>query len=174
MINSASTVIDRKEQPIEQGSSELEKEKSSIMEDNRSESSSKEGVKVEDILRASGAQLSPRHPCFEYLKKQGLDLGITKDFKRFAVDPSPLGGRRWYLVVSVLGRIAEFLVDTGASHSFISSKLYNSLPGRTESFASKIQACSADGSQMQTYGRTFVPLEVGKKENLFSYYSRYS
>ena len=116
----------------------------------------------------ASTQLSPDHPCFEHLKKQGLDLAAPKDFKRFTVNPSPLGGRRWYVSVSVDGRAGEFLVDTGASHSFISSKLYALLPGSRDNFKTKVSACSADGSRMQTYGRAVIPVRIGGKEYLAS------
>ena len=123
---------------------------------------------VGDTVWVGSTQLSPSHPCFEHLKKQGLDLAAPKDYKRFAVNPSPLGGRRWYVSVSLAGRAGEFLVDTGASHSFISSKFYALMPGSREDFKTKVSACSADGSRMQTYGRAVIPFRIGGREYIAS------
>ena len=135
----------------------------------RSEGVVKEGVTTQEgVVWVGATQLSPNHPCFEHLKKQGLDLAAPCDFKRFSVNPSPLGGKRWYVSVSIAGRAGEFLVDTGASHSFISSGFYALLPGSRENFKTKVSACSADGSRMQTYGRAFIPISIGGKEYVSS------
>ena len=82
---------------------------------------------VQDLEIVSSAQLSPDHPCLKLLRRRGLDLGVTRDFERFTGNPSPLEGKRWYLSVMVKGRSAEFLVDTGASHSMISKRFYDLL-----------------------------------------------
>ena len=67
---------------------------------------------VEELTRVSSTHLPPGHPCLEYLKGHGFDLGTEDDVNRFTGNPSPLGGKRWYIAVSVKGKGAEFLVDT--------------------------------------------------------------
>ena len=74
---------------------------------------------IEDTVWVGSTQLSPDHPCFKHLKEQGLDLAAPKDFKRFAVNPSPLGGKRWYVSVSLAGRAGEFLGDKGVTSSSV-------------------------------------------------------
>ena len=123
---------------------------------------------VEEFTRVCSAHLPPDHPCLEYLKGQGLDLGVTRDLNKFTGNPSPLGGKRWYLAVSVKGRSGEFLIDTGASHSLISRKFYSLLPDEHDNFRMRVNACTADGSRMQTFGRTFLPLSFGGREYVFS------
>ena len=90
------------------------------------------------------------------------------DFERFTGNPSPLGGRRWYVSVTVRGRTGEFLLDTGASHSLVSNKFYSLLSDNHDDFKMKVNACSADGSSLQTFGRTFLPMMMGGKEYVFS------
>ena len=123
---------------------------------------------VDEFTRVCSTHLPPNHPCLEFLRRRGMDLGMTADFDRFAGNPSPLGGKRWYLAVTVKGRTAEFLVDTGASHSIISRRFYSSLPGTHDDFKLKVNACTADGSRMQTYGRTVLPIGIGGGEYVFS------
>ena len=123
---------------------------------------------VEEFTRVCSTHLPPSHPCLEYLRGQGFDLGVKRDLNKFAGNPSPLGGKRWYLAVSVKGRAAEFLIDTGASHSLISRKFYSLLPGNHDDLKLRVNACTADGSRMQTFGRTFLPLCFGGKEYVFS------
>ena len=138
---------------------------------NKSESVSDPGVEegwVEELTRVCVTHLSPDHPCLEYLKEQGLDLGVSMDFERFTGNPSPLGGRRWYVSVTVRGRTGEFLLDTGASHSLVSNKFYSLLSDNHDDFKMKVNACSADGSSLQTFGRTFLPMMLGGKEYVFS------
>ena len=113
-------------------------------------------------------QLPPDHPCCQYIREKGLDLGVPRALNRFTGDPSPLGGKRWYVVVSILGTTGEFLVDTGASHSFISKKFYGLLTGNHENLNKRVNACSADGTRMTTFGRTLVAMELGGKEFIFS------
>ena len=132
-----------------------------------SDVSVKEGW-VEEFTRVCSTHLPPDHPCLEYLKGRGLDLGAAQDFDKFTGNPSPLGGKRWYLAVSVKGRTGEFLIDTGASHSIISRKFYSLLSGRHDDLKLRVNACSADGSRMQTFGKTFLPLSCGGREYVFS------
>ena len=123
---------------------------------------------VEEFTRVCSTHLPPSHPCLEYLRGQGFDLGVKQDLDKFAGNPSPLGGKRWYLAVSVKGKAAEFLIDTGASHSLVSRKFYSLLPGRHDDLKLRVNACTADGTRMQTFGRTFLPLCFGGKEYVFS------
>ena len=59
-----------------------------------------------------------------------------------------------------VGRSAEFLVDTGASHYIISKKLYDLMSDEHDNLISRVNARSADGSCMQTFGRTFVEVSA--------------
>ena len=74
---------------------------------------------AELVQRICATQLNPDDPVMGFLRNRGYDLGGIGGIRRFAGDPSPLRGKRWYLPVSIRGRAAEFLVDTGASHSMI-------------------------------------------------------
>ena len=162
--SSTASVEKGREQPLLQLSSEIESKSSD--ERKIGDEGSKEGavVESEDSARVGSTRLSPDHPCFKYIKEQGLDLGVSKDFRQFTGDPSPLEGKRWYLSVSLLGKVGEFLVDTGASHSFVSHRFYSFMQSQHDNFISKVNACSADGTRMRTYGRTLVPLVIGGKE----------
>ena len=111
-----------------------------------------------------GVHLPPDHPCLSYIRGQGLDLGTSGDFDKFTGNPSPLGMKRWYLSVTVKGRNAEFLVDTGASHSLISRKFHSLLPVDHDDLTKRVNARTADGSSLQTYGRTFLPISIVGKE----------
>ena len=123
---------------------------------------------VMELTRVCGTHLPPDHPCLEYLKGHGFDLGTKGDLNKFTDNPSPLRGRRWYLSASVRGRTAEFLIDSGASHSVISKKFYSLLSGNHDDFKMKVNACTADGSRMRTYGRTFMRISIEGKEFVFS------
>ena len=123
---------------------------------------------VDELTQVSSSRLPPGHPCLEYLKGHGLASGTTGDMSKFMGKPSTLGGRRWYVSVSVHGKDAEFLVDTGASHSIISRKLQLLLSGEHENFKMKVNALTADGSRMKTFGKIFLPLRMGGKEFAFS------
>mgnify|MGYP000550446160 FL=1 len=121
-----------------------------------------------ELTRVSSARLPPGHPCLEYLAGQGLTPGTSGVFGKAFGGDSPLSGKRWYLPVTVRGRRGEFLIDTGASHSFISKKFYSLLPDRHEDLLVRVSACTADGSSMQTFGKTFMPISVGGGEFVFS------
>ena len=134
--SSTASVEKGREQPLLQLSSEIESKSSD--ERKIGDEGSKEGavVESEDSARVGSTRLSPDHPCFKYIKEQGLDLGVSKDFRQFTGDPSPLEGKRWYLSVSVLGKVGEFLVDTGASHSFVSHHFYAFMQSQHDNFIS--------------------------------------
>ena len=119
---------------------------------------------VDVLTRVCVSHLPLDHPCSEYLKGRGLDLGVPDILERFTVNPSLLGGKRWYLSVTVKGRTGEFLVDTGASHSIISKKFYGLVSDGHENLDSRVSARSADGSSMQTFGRIFMKLVIEGKE----------
>ena len=89
-----------------------------------------------------------------------MDLRTSGDFDRFTVNPSPLGGKRWYLSVTVKGRNAEFFVDTGASHSLISKRFHSLLLVDHDNLIKRVNARTADGSSLKTYGRIFLPISV--------------
>lgn len=97
-----------------------------------------------------------------------MDLGVPQDFERFTVNPSPLEGKRWYVSVTVKGRSAEFLIDTGASHSMVSKRFYDLMSDGQDNLISRVNAHSADGSRMQTFGRTFVQVSIAGNEFIFS------
>ena len=118
---------------------------------------------VEELARVSSTHLPPGHPCLEYLKGHGFDLGTEDDLNRFAGKSSLLGGKRWYIAVTVSGKDAEFLVDTGASHSVISRKFHNQLSKEHDDFKMKVNAVTADGSRIQTFGRTYMRIRMGGK-----------
>ena len=123
---------------------------------------------VSELTRVCSSHLPPDHPCLDYLKGCGFDLGTMGDLKKFTGNPSPLKGKRWYLTVSVKGRTAEFLIDTGASHSVVSKKFYSLLLGNHDNFKVKVNACMADGSRMQMFGRTFMRIRIEGREFIFS------
>ena len=123
---------------------------------------------LKELTRACGVHLSPDHPCLEYIRGQGLDLGTSGDFDRFTGNPAPLGGKKWYLSVTVKGRNAEFLVDTGASHCLISKKFHSLLPVDHDNLTKRVNAWTADGSSLQTYSRTFLPISIVGKDLVLS------
>ena len=127
-----------------------------------------EKLDLEELTRVCSARLPPDHPCLRYIKGQGIDLGTSDDFDRFNSNPSPLGGKRWYLAVTVKGRTGEFLMDTGASHSLISKRFYDLLPDLRDKPIAGVRAKSADGSSIQTYGKTFLPISIVGKEFVVS------
>ena len=96
------------------------------------------------------AQLRPEDPCLEFLRGRGFDLGGMGGVRRFAGEPSPMGGKRWYLPVGVRGRSAQLLIDTGASHSLIGREFYQSLAAESDVPLGTGQVTAADGSEMQT------------------------
>ena len=119
--------------------------------------------------RVTCAQLPPGHPCLEYLKGHGFEPGAVMDLEQVSGRPTLLQGRRWYVVASVSGRTVEFLVDTGASHSCISRRIHSLLPGEHDTFTTEGRACTADGSMMQTYGKTCMRFSLdGDKEFLLT------
>ena len=126
-----------------------------------------EGLLAE-LARVSGIRLPRGHPCTEYLKTHGFDLDKEKDVKRFAGDPSVMGGKRWYASVSVNGRMREFLVDTGASHSVISKGFFDQVASRDEDLTLGVNASGADGNRIPTFGRTCMIVMLGGKEYVFS------
>ena len=123
---------------------------------------------VQALERVSSTRLSPDHPCLKLLQRRGMDLGVPQDFERFTVNPSPLEGKRWYVSVTVKGRSAEFLIDTGASHSMVSKRFYDLMSDGQDNLISRVNAHSADGSRMQTFGRTFVQVSIAGNEFIFS------
>ena len=123
---------------------------------------------VAELAKVSSARLPPGHPCLEYLKGRGYVSGADGESSRFRGDPSPLGGRRWYIAVSVKGKVAEFLVDTGASHSMVSRGFYDLVSSGDETLKMRRSATLADGSRLQTYGRRFMRLRIDGKEFAFS------
>ena len=127
-----------------------------------------EGGWVEELARVSAARLPPGHPCLEYLKGHGYESGTEGDMNKFMGIPSLLKGKRWYVSISVNGRDAEFLMDTGASHSIISRKLNLLLSNEHDNSKMKVNALTADGSSMKTFGRTFMRLRIGGKEFAFT------
>ena len=69
---------------------------------------------LKELSRVCGVHLPPDHPCLEYIRGQGLDLGSSDDFDRFTGNPSPLLGKRWYLAVTVRGKIGRVLDRYGS------------------------------------------------------------
>ena len=134
------------------------------LENEESSNTGEEEGWLKELTRACGVHLPPDHPCLSYIRGQGLDLGTSGDFDKFTGNPSPLGGKRWYLSVTVKGRPAEFLVDTGASHSLISKRFHSLLPVDHDDLIKRVNARTADGSSLQTYGRTFIPISIVGKE----------
>lgn len=113
------------------------------------------------VQRVCAAQLHPDDPCVIYLRNRGYDLGGVGGVRRFTDQPSPLGGKRWYLTVSIRGREGEFLIDTGASHSMIGRGFFRSLAVRSDVPVGTGRVSTADGSEMQTYGRQVLPMRIG-------------
>ena len=105
------------------------------------------------VHRACDMQLNPDDPVVGFLQDRGYNLGGNGDFQRFADIPSPLKGRRWYLPVKIHGRSAEFLIDTGASHSMIGRHFFRTLADLPDKPLRGDRVRSADGSHMQTYGK---------------------
>ena len=48
---------------------------------------------LKELSRVCGVHLPPDHPCLEYIRGQGLDLGSSDDFDKFTGNPSPLLGK---------------------------------------------------------------------------------
>ena len=109
------------------------------------------------VQRICATQLTPDDPVMGFLRNRGYDLGGIGGVQRFAGDPSPLRGKRWYLPISIRGQAAEFLVDTGASHSMIGKDFYRSLAVASDEPLGSDRVCSADRSEMQTFGRQVLP-----------------
>jgi len=123
---------------------------------------------VKELARVSSTHLPPGHPCLVYLKGRGFDLGTDDDLNRFTGNSSPLGGKRWYIAVSVKGKVAEFLVDTGASHSIISRRFCDLVSDKQSKLDPSANALTADGSRLQTFGKRFMKINMGGKEFAFS------
>ena len=119
---------------------------------------------AKELVKVGGTRLPPGHPCLEHLKGCGFDLGTDSDLHRFTRNPSVTDGKRWYVSCSVQGMEGEFLMDTGASHSMISKRLFNLLPGVCDNLRMRVNACTADGTRMRTFGRTFLIISVAGKE----------
>ena len=77
-----------------------------------------------------------------------------------------MDGKRWYISVSVNGRIGEFLIDTGASHSAMS--FFDFVSGMNEDLTTRVNACAADGSRIRTFGRTCMIVLIGGREYVIS------
>ena len=112
------------------------------------------------VQSVCAAQLHPGDPCLQWLQSRGYDLGEKDGEYRFAAQSSPTGGRRWYLTVSIRGREAEFLIDTGASHSMIGRKFFRSLAVQADCSIGTGRVSAANGSEMQTYGRQVLSMSV--------------
>ena len=55
-------------------------------------------------------------------------------------------------------------MDTGASHSMVSKRFISLLPNMCENLTMRVNACTADGTRMRTFGRTFLIISVAGKE----------
>ena len=66
------------------------------------------------------------------------------------------------------GRVGEFLVDTGASHCIFSRRFYTLLLGTNDDLKLRVNACTADGSRLRTFGSTFLCISARGKEFVFS------
>jgi len=115
---------------------------------------------AEEVQRLCTSQLNPNDPTLQFLKSRGYDLGGEDGIQRFAWEPSPLKGKRWYLPVKIQGSLGEFLVDTGASHSMIGLHFFRKLVGLPTNPLGSGLVKSADGSHMRTHGRQVLPLKV--------------
>ena len=127
-----------------------------------------EGESLEWLTRVSSSRLPPGHPCLEYLKTCGVDLGASEDINKFTANSSPLGGKRWYVDVTVKGTVGEFLIDTGASHSLISKEFFDRMSGRINNLRERVSACTADGSGMRTFGKAYMNVKISGKEYVMS------
>ena len=123
---------------------------------------------VEELSRIGGIRLPQGHPCLEYLKGYGYDLDKSDDVMKFASNPSIMGGKRWYVSVSVNGRLGEFLMDTGASHSAMSKRFFDLVSNMDEDLTTRVNACAADGSKIRTFGRTCMVILLGGREYVIS------
>ena len=123
---------------------------------------------IEELSRIGGIRLPQGHPCLEYLKGHGFDFDRTEDIRKFASNPSIMDGKRWYISVSVNGRMGEFLIDTGASHSAMSKRFFDLVSGMDEDLTTRVNACTADGSRIRTFGRTCMIIIVGGREYVIS------
>ena len=123
---------------------------------------------TEIVKHICSVHLNPEDPIMGFLRSRGYDLGGVGGVRRFSVEPSPLKGNRWYLPVSIRGRSAEFLIDTGASHSMIGKDFYRSLAVSSDQPLGLDRVVSADGSEMQTYGRQVLPFMTDGKTFVIS------
>ena len=104
----------------------------------------------------------------KFLQDKGFDLGEGGNTQDFVQQPSPLGGKRWYLSVMIRGKPAEFLVDTGASHSMIGHGFFRSLAMTSDTPIGSSRVSTADGSSIRTYGRQVLPLGVNNRTYIIS------
>ena len=122
----------------------------------------------EQVQVVCTAELLPDDPCRGFLQGRGYDLGKEGDVKTFSDQPSPLGGKRWYLSVSIRGREGEFLVDTGASHSMVGRDFFRSLAVQSDVPTGTGRVSTADGSEMKTYGRQVLPMMMEDRTYIIS------
>ena len=119
------------------------------------------GMEMAQAVRGvCAAQLEPDDPCMKFLRNRGYDLEGGSGMYDFAKQPSPLGGKRWYVAVEVRGRHGEFLIDTGASHSMIGRDFYHSLAAPSDDPVGTGRVRAANGMEIRTYGRQVLPLHI--------------
>ena len=119
------------------------------------------------FARVCSMDLPPDDPCVAFFRDKGMDLG-TEGGVRLLAGNSPLQGKRWYLSVEVRGRLFDFLIDTGASHTMVSRKLSQAFVVPSDDLYKGITASTASGSEMQTYGRLVLPLKIEGRNYVFS------
>ena len=117
---------------------------------------------AEEVERFCASRLKPDDPIVKFLNSRGYDLGGETGIQRFALQPSPSQGKRWYLPVQIQGCLGEFLIDTGASHSMMGHHFFKKLAGLSTNPVGSGSVRSADGSHMRTHGRQVIPFWVNQ------------
>ena len=68
---------------------------------------------------------------------------------------------RWYIPVSLAGREADFLIDSGATCCALDKSAYDQLEHPPKLLASTIKVNAANSQAMRVYGKVMLPFKIG-------------
>ena len=125
-------------------------------------------VEVASILQKGLTWLSPRDPCTTYLRQIGMHPGILEGRGDPNLEKLLGTGERWYVNLFIRGKTAQFLVDSGASHSIVHPELYRSIADPGDLMYKGLTAKNPDGSPLATQGRVILPVHIGDEDYLFA------
>ena len=125
-------------------------------------------MRVASILQDGLTWLSPRDPCITYLRQIGMHPEILEGRGNPNLEKLLGTGERWYVDLSIRGKKAQFLVDSGASHSVVHPDFYQSIVDSRDRVYREVMARNSDGSPLRTHGRVILPVTIGTENYLFA------